>query len=616
MLSAALMESSIFGHIPCPAGSRCTASKCLFGHDERRKPAAEKFQEPQEPVSAYQDATRKRAKVGENGASVERQTAGYESNEYENEKPTTIAKTVSPPPLRRLATHSPRALSSSKSTSLRKPVTKTSTPKVPQKPETLNPRLLKHSPASHEMRHKLLKLLHTEYQRLNKELQGAATFEDRELFIQPQGLIVRALDEEQKAATEKPAIYMNVMRNRIMMYKKMDREGWRSEREKETPKSQETKKRRDMGDEPRKIETGLSPTLEVEILRRILTPIDHLSQHGYVSTIPSELNIQKARDGKEASQGWEKCDRCQQRFQVFPGRRASDGALTSGGTCTFHWGKTYIPTKAVGDKTRRAKRYQCCGEDVGDSVGCFSKDHHVYKVNAPNMLATTLNFEHTPQNKGIPEDRAVAFDCEMAYTVHGLELIRLTAVSWPKGEAMLDVLVRPIGEILDLNSRFSGIWPKDMARAKPWTSSDSTPSKSGSGSESEDGEVSKKNLSIVSSPVVARDLLFSLLSPSTPLIGHGLENDLNAVRIIHPTLIDTVLLYPHKGGLPFRYGLRNLMEQHLNRRIQQDKAGGHDSAEDAMAAGELVRLRVQEEWENMKRLGWRVSGQSLVPPGA
>ncbi len=36
-------------------------------------------------------------------------------------------------------------------------------------------------------------------------------------------------------------------------------------------------------------------------------------------------------------------------------------------------------------------------------------------------------------------------------------------------------------------------------------------------------------MQIVSSPVVARDLLFSLISPDTPLIGHGLENDLNAI---------------------------------------------------------------------------------------
>jgi hypothetical protein len=45
------------------------------------------------------------------------------------------------------------------------------------------------------------------------------------------------------------------------------------------------------------------------------------------------------------------------------------------------------------------------------------------------------------------------------------------------------------------------------------------------------------------SPEVARELLFSLISPDTLLIGHGIENDLNAVRIAHPTIIDTYYRY-------------------------------------------------------------------------
>lgn len=219
-----------------------------------------------------------------------------------------------------------------------------------------------------------------------------------------------------------------------------------------------------------------------------------------------------------------------------------------------------------------------------------------------------------------PTNRAVAFDCEMGYTVYGLELVRLTATSWPTREVLLDVLVRPLGEILDLNSRYSGVWPEDLAQAEPW-SADSAPSKSGDEYGSEDGELNpnKKRLKIVSSPEVARDLLFSLISPSTPLIGHGLENDLNAVRIVHPTLIDTVLLYPHKVGLPYRNGLKMLMDIHLGRKIQQEtgpKMLGHDSAEDARAAGDLVRLKLRNEWIDMQAKGWKlVKGELISPPG-
>lgn len=123
-----------------------------------------------------------------------------------------------------------------------------------------------------------------------------------------------------------------------------------------------------------------------------------------------------------------------------------------------------------------------------------------------------------------------------------------------------------------------------------------------------------KQLPIVSSPVEARDLLYKFIAPTTPIIGHGLENDLNALRLVHPTIIDTVFLYPHRAGLPFRNGLKNLMLKHLGRHIQtanidttEDGKGGHDSKEDARAAGELVRLKIKNEWARMKLDGWRLN---------
>ena len=128
-----------------------------------------------------------------------------------------------------------------------------------------------------------------------------------------------------------------------------------------------------------------------------------------------------------------------------------------------------------------------------------------------------------------------------------------------------------------------------------------------------------KDIPIVSSPAEARKLLYQYITPSTPIIGHGLENDLNALRLIHPTLIDTILLYPHRAGLPIRHGLKALMMQRLGRSIQtaNDTAsagveGGHDSKEDAIAAGELVRLKVKMEWEKLKGQGWTIDSEGTL----
>lgn len=449
-------------------------------------------------------------------------------------------------------------------------------------------------------------------------------------MLSPQDLIWLALDEEQRMATDKPSVYQNIIKNRIMTYKRMTPGQWRDERVAECKKKEaqasaaaKTPRKSVLGP-PKVIETGLTPEQEVNLLTHLHTPIDGLAKWGYVPTVPREEDIAKAREGEEASLGYEVCDRCTTRFQVFPGRRESDGALTTGGKCVHHPGRLYYPERAFGDTDKPTRRYRCCQQVAGESSGCVSGSSHVFKTTSPARLASLIQFAETPANPLVPKDRAVCFDCEMGYTVRGLELIRLTATSWPDGKELLDVLVRPVGEILDLNSRYSGVWPEDLVNAKPWSAEKTIRADEQTKQKQKEPAVdvdpkTRKKMQIVSSPVAARDLLFSLISPETPLIGHGLENDLNAVRIVHPTLIDTILLYPHRRGLPMRHGLKMLMETQLNKIIQVEevdgKTTGHDSAEDARAAGELVRLKVQEKWAAMKGDGWSLVEGEFVPPG-
>jgi hypothetical protein len=55
-----------------------------------------------------------------------------------------------------------------------------------------------------------------------------------------------------------------------------------------------------------------------------------------------------------------------------------------------------------------------------------------------------------------------------------------------------------------------------------------------------------------------RRLLGALIDENTILVGHGLENDLKAMRMIHPRVIDTIALFPHALGFPYRRALRDL----------------------------------------------------------
>lgn len=447
--------------------------------------------------------------------------------------------------------------------------------------------------------------MHAELTRLNNEVsvRSAKDPQLKTLVLPDQELIWMALDREQKIATDRAPIYPNLMRQEVMKYKKMQVDAWIVDRTQALEKKP-VQKNSDLGP-PIVINTGLTPDQEIEVLNRLITPITNLAQYGYVPTQPTEEEIGKAREAVDMSKGWEQCDRCEGRFQVFPGRNITTGELASGGECTHHPGRLYLPERPRGD-VFIPKKYRCCNQDVAESKGCATTKHHVFKTSDPKRLASLWNFAQTPVNDSPRVKKAVAFDCEMGYSVHGMELVRLTATSWPDGAELLDVLVQPLGEILDLNSRYSGVFPEDLARAVPWTREWTPPPQ-------QPGE--RRILQKVSSPKAARDLLFSFINPDTVLIGHGLENDLNATRMIHPKIVDTILLYPHRRGLPIRTSLKALMETCLNRRIQVDTGEGHDSAEDARAAGDLVRLKVQKEWTLMQANGWKLVDAVLRGPG-
>ena len=462
------------------------------------------------------------------------------------------------------------------------------------KVEALNPRNLAKPPAQYAMRVQLIKLIHQQVVRLNDEVKKSSDpFKDA-LELSEQELITLALNEEERAARGTASVYSNVVKLRITALKKMKREDWEAERKKQIAlEYPELSKTTSTPPSPVVIETGLTPKEEIAFLQRLITPQEGLAAHGYVTSVPTLEEIEQARLGVETAKGWEHCDRCTGRFQSFPGRR-EDGVLTTGGKCTYHPGKARRPAKGKTDQ------FTCCQSELG-SPGCTTAPTHVFKVSSAKRLAHILPFAQTPENDAIKHS-AVCFDCEMGYTTYGMELIRLTATSWPTGDVLLDVLVRPLGEILDLNSRFSGVFTEQFTSAPAYTT-DSKPSK----------------LSIVNSPAEARSLLFSFISPSTPLIGHALENDLNAVRIVHPTIIDTVMLYPHVKGLPIRHGLKFLVKLHLKKDIQMAGAQGHDSAEDAKAAGKLVRWSVKSKWGKMKTEGWTVDvkdGEVMFIPGS
>lgn len=628
----------LFKQVECPEYPHCSLSNCIFAHQSSPTgKIAEKQQlnpeltkaTPEDDVN-HDGPRKKRRLSGDDyhsarvlstpiGRSPIQPLTAYKSK-IETDSPVlplSASREISPPRQRRLKTllheysHTPDppAIQSPASA---KPDPKDRFPRAVKSAEvSLNPRMMPNPPASHATRMQLITMMHEQMARLNEEIKQSEDPSVHALKSSPQELVVEALAKEESIAKSNPAVYLNVVKLRITKLKKMKLADWKEERLKQMVKRTPMGTLPNVELAPKVIETGLSSSQELAFLSRLLAKQDALVKYGYVPKAPSDEEVAKAREGTEAAQGWEQCDRCKTRFQVFPGRRAEDGALTSGGACSYHPMRPRRPlVKDKADKSHRELAYICCNEAIGETSGCTQATTHVFKVSDPKRLALTMPFQATPPKTMAPAPRnAVCFDCEMGYTTMGMELIRLTATAWPNGEQLIDVFVRPLGEMLDLNSRFSGVWPKDYANALPYGNSFADEKRS-----LEEGTESQSHLRIVDSPAIARDLLFDCLTPETPLLGHALDNDLNVTRILHPSIVDTVLLYPHPRGLPIRFGLKMLMKRHLDRDIQMGGARGHDSKEDARAAGDLVRLKISEEWKSMKRVGWTLKGTEFVPP--
>ena len=148
----------------------------------------------------------------------------------------------------------------------------------------------------------------------------------------------------------------------------------------------------------------------------------------------------------------------------------------------------------------------------------------------------------------------------MGFTTRGFELLRITAVDFFSGEDIIDILVRPKGEVIDLNTKWSGI-----------------------------AEIKEEALNFED---LIR-LLGEVIDSNTILIGHGLENDMNSMRLIHERIIDTAVLYPkHKTSPKFRFPLKYLTFKYLGRTIQ---SGEHDSSEDSLAAIDVVKYFINQD---------------------
>jgi hypothetical protein len=173
-----------------------------------------------------------------------------------------------------------------------------------------------------------------------------------------------------------------------------------------------------------------------------------------------------------------------------------------------------------------------------------------------------------PGNDSVRFPQIFAMDCEMVRTTAGMELGRITLIkivdfssASTDTEVVFDEIVRPSNRVVDYLTQYSGITP----------------------------EMLSEDASCVSIEQVQAALLTTIAAEDI-VVGHSLENDLQASRWTHSRVIDTSVLF-RTDGQSFKHSLRNLAATLLKVTIQ---TGDHCSEEDALASLQLAVRRAVE----------------------
>lgn len=163
--------------------------------------------------------------------------------------------------------------------------------------------------------------------------------------------------------------------------------------------------------------------------------------------------------------------------------------------------------------------------------------------------------------------QVIAMDCEMCETadpVSGLKdsraLCRISVVDVMTNEVLLDTLVKPAWPVSDYRTWVNGIAAENL----------------------ENVQFTLRH---------AQAFMLKLCSEETVIMGHALQNDLAAIRMIHHAVVDSAYLFPVKDQPNASISLKDLTKSVLD--VEMPKT--HDSVNDTRMTMECLKHWLQKD---------------------
>ncbi|KAK6582944.1 hypothetical protein PZA11_004020 [Diplocarpon coronariae] len=274
-----------------------------------------------------------------------------------------------------------------------------------------------------------------------------------------------------------------------------------------------------------------------------------------LDTLATHLNSQKELEAnrilvrpynpEDWAQAPRKCTRCQDEGAE---------AVVRDESCIFHSSKR--------NKYNIKKPYRCCAT-TESREGCLLASKHDFQL--PSRFAKYGDFRESPLSGGLPKARAVVLDCEMAGVVGNAtgDPILLCAIDYVTGAEILNRYIVPTQRITQMRSDLHGVTRATLDEAE------------------------SRGIAL-SGWEGARAELWNHIDEDTILIGHALENDLNALRMIHRRIVDSGILVRSAIGSGVQFSLQALCSQLPRVEIRKNRGGVHDCLEDVLATREVV----------------------------